>query len=143
MTSSIQNPIEREMNDQISSSSADSVPYRKVLLVRPEFLNHSGTLFGGYLMQWADEMAYIAASLKYPHSQFVTKLFGEFNFVAPVRMGEIITLFSEGNSEGTTSCTVKVWAVNETRNQEVFRTQAVMVNVIDGKKQPIVKPPTS
>jgi|SRR5581483_5808850 len=122
--------------------SASPQAYRKVLLVRPEFLNHSGTLFGGYLMQWADEMAYIAASLKYPHCQFVTKLFGEFNFVTPVRMGEIITLFSEVTAEGTTSCQVKVWAVNETRKQEVFRTQAVMVNVVDGKKQAIAQAST-
>src|SRR5258708_8581579 len=31
------------------------------LLVRPEHLNHHGYLFGGRLLEWLDEQAYIAA----------------------------------------------------------------------------------
>lgn len=41
-------------------------------LVLPEHLNHYGYLFGGYLLQWVDETAYIAATLDYPGSNFVT-----------------------------------------------------------------------
>ena len=40
--------------------------HEKTLLIRPEYLNHGGTLFGGYMMLWADEMAYNAASLTFP-----------------------------------------------------------------------------
>ena len=40
--------------------------HEKTLTIRPEFLNHAGTLFGGYMMQWADDMAYNAASLALP-----------------------------------------------------------------------------
>src|SRR5687767_13395393 len=36
--------------------------HEKTLLIRPEYLNHIQTVFGGYMMQWADDMAFNAAS---------------------------------------------------------------------------------
>ena len=111
--------------------------HEKTLLIRPEFLNHGGTLFGGYMMQWADDMAYNAASLAFPGAIFVTKLFGQFDFKTPVVAGDIIKIFSEVESVGTTSCKIQVWAVNARSTAEVFRTFAVMVNVRDGRKTPL------
>ena len=117
-----------------------SVRHEKTLLIRLEFLNHSGTLFGGYMMQWADDMAYNAASLAFPSASFVTKLFGQFDFKAPVRGGDIIKIYSEVESCGTTSCKILVWAINARTQSEVFRTFAVMVNARDGKKVPFDEP---
>ncbi len=111
--------------------------HEKTLLIRPEFLNHAGTLFGGYMMQWADDMAYNAASLAYPEADFVTKLFGPFDFQSPVRQGDIIKIYSEVESEGHTSCKVVIWAINARTKVDVFRTFAVMVNVKDGHKAPL------
>lgn len=108
--------------------------HEKTVLIRPEFLNHGGTLFGGYMMQWADDMAYNAASLAFPGAIFVTKLFGQFDFKSPVIAGDIIKIFSEVESVGTTSCKILVWALNARTDAEVFRTFAVMVNVKDGRK---------
>src|SRR5438552_1720066 len=116
--------------------------HEKTLLIRPEFLNHAGTLFGGYLMQWADEMAYNAASLTFPDGNSVTRLFGQFEFTAPVRQGDIIKIFSEVESIGTTSCKILVWAINARNRAEVFRTFAVMVNVRDGTKIPLASSTT-
>jgi acyl-CoA hydrolase len=113
--------------------------HEKTLLIRPEFLNHGGTLFGGYMMQWADEMAYSAASLTFPSANFVTKLFGQFDFKSPVRGGDIIKIFGEVEGRGTTSCRIQVWAINARTGVEVFRTFAVMVNVRDGKKVPLTE----
>ena len=114
--------------------------HETTLLVRLEFLNHFGTLFGGYMMQWADDMAYSAASLAFPTANFVTRLFGQFEFNAPVRGGDIIKVYSEVGSRGTTSCKIQVWAINARTEVEVFRTFAVMVNVRDGKKVPLEPP---
>jgi acyl-CoA hydrolase len=111
--------------------------HEKTLVIRPEFLNHGGTVFGGYMMQWADDLAYVAASLAYPDANFVTKLFGQFDFKSPVTTGDIIKIFSQVESVGTTSCKVQVWAVNARSATEVFRTFAVMVNVQDGHKVPL------
>ena len=79
------------------------------------------------MMQWADDMAYNAASLAFPSAGFVTKLFGQFDFKSPVRGGDIIKIFSEVESRGTTSCKILVWAINARTQAEVFRTFAVMV----------------
>src|SRR5438128_8496879 len=113
-------------------SHADSLlmmRHEKTFLIRMEFLNHGGTLFGGYMMQWADEMAYTAASLAYPSASFVTKLFGQFDFTSPVGLGDIIKVYSLVESAGTTSCKIQVWAVNARTQAQVFRTFAVMVTV--------------
>ena len=116
---------------------AIEIRHEKTLLIRSEFLNHYGTLFGGYMMQWADDMAYNAASLAYPGASFVTKLFGQFDFTSAVRGGDIIKIFSQVDSVGRSSCRIKVWAINARTNADVFRTFAVMVNVQDGKAVPI------
>jgi acyl-CoA hydrolase len=121
----------------MSSPAPTPVRHEKTLLIRNEFLNHYGTLFGGNMMQWADDMAYNAASLAFPEARFVTKLFGQFDFMSPARCGDIIKIFSEVESVGTTSCRIKVWAVNARTSASVFSTFAVMVNVKDGKAVPI------
>lgn len=120
-------------------SAQSPTRHEKTILIRPEFLNHAGTLFGGYMMQWADEMAFGAATLAFPGNSFVTKLFGQFDFTTPVRLGDIIKVYSEVETVGTTSCQVKVWAENAQTGAAVFKTFAVMVNAQDGRKQPIVR----
>ena len=121
----------------MNSAPPQTIRHEKTLVIRPEFLNHAGTVFGGYMMQWADDLAYVAASLAYPEANFVTKLFGQFDFKSPVVAGDIIKIFSQVESVGTTSCKVQVWAVNARIATEVFRTFAVMVNVHKGRKVPL------
>ena len=118
----------------MSVSPDSSLRHEKTMLIRPEFLSHGGTLFGGYMMQWADEMAYNAASLAFPDAIFVTKLFGQFDFMLPVKAGDIIKIYSQVESVGHTSCKIEVWAVNARNGAEVCHTFAVMVNVKDGRK---------
>lgn len=119
---------------------AQRILHEKTLLIRPEFLNHGGTVFGGYMMQWADDMAYNAASLAFPAANFVTKLFGPFDFKSPGHAGDILKIFSQVERAGTTSCTIQVWAINARTQAEVFRTHAVMVNIQDGCKTPLAPP---
>ena len=121
----------------MSESTALSVRHEKTQLIRPEFLNHGGTLYGGYMMQWADDMAYNAASLAFPNAIFVTKLFGQFDFTSPAVAGDIIKIYSQVESVGMTSCKIMVWGINARNAAEVFRTFAVMVNVKDGRKTPL------
>jgi acyl-CoA hydrolase len=115
--------------------------HEKTLLIRPEFLNHAGTVFGGYMMKWADDMAFNAASLTFPGASFVTKLFGQLDFIKPVLAGDIIKVCGQVISRGKTSCKVQVWSFNALTNEKVFDTFAVMVNVRAGHKLPL--PPES
>ncbi len=113
------------------------LPHEKTVLIRPEFLNHAGTLFGGNMMMWADDMAYNAATLLFPSATFVTKLFGPIDFTTPVALGHIIKIYSHVESRGNTSCKVQVWAINATTGADVFSTYAIMVNVRDQQKIPL------
>ena len=108
--------------------------HERTLLIHPEFLNPEGNLFGGNMMKWADDMAYIAASLAFPEATFVTKLFGQFDFKEPVRLGSIITIYSQVVETRVTSARTDVWAADNRSGDEVFRTFAVMVNVKNGQK---------
>ncbi|MEQ1861583.1 MAG: RpiB/LacA/LacB family sugar-phosphate isomerase [Chthoniobacteraceae bacterium] len=112
--------------------------HEKTLLIRPEYLNHHGTVFGGYMMKWADDMAFNSATLSLPGTAFVTRCFGAFDFTSAVRSGDIIKVYARVESVGTSSCNVAVWCLDAMTRATVFRTSAVMVNVgPDGKKAPI------
>jgi ribose 5-phosphate isomerase B len=112
--------------------------HEKTLVIRPEHLNHHLTVFGGYMMKWADDVAFSAATLTFPGSEFVTRVVDAFDFANAVRSGDIIKVFARVESVGTTSCKVAVWCLNAESKVTVFRTTIVMVNVgPDGKKAPI------
>lgn len=108
-------------------------PYSKYFLVRPQDLNHAGTLFGGAMMAMADEMAFIAATLTYPHCTFVTKVFKEFDFISGPVEGEIVKIESEVLRKGRTSVTVSVNATNAANGRPIFATEAVLVNAQGGQ----------
>jgi len=100
-----------------------------MLLIRPEYLNHVGTLFGGYMLMWADEMAFTAASLTFPAANFVTRHFEAFDFTAPAGKGDILRIRSRVVRVGNTSCTVEIVGEKARDEELIFRTTAVMVNV--------------
>jgi acyl-CoA hydrolase len=112
--------------------------HEKTLLIRPEYLNHIQTVFGGYMMQWADDMAFNAASLAFPQAAFVTRRFDCFDFTSPVRSGDIIKVYARVTRVGATSCAVEVWSANARTGAEVFRTSAVMVNVDGAGKKKVI-----
>ena len=112
--------------------------HEKTLLIRPEFLNQRGTVFGGYMMQWADDMAFNAASLTFPKAAFVTRRFDAFDFTTPVANGDILKVYSRVQRIGASSCVVSVWCVNARSRESVFSTGAVMVHIApDGTKAAI------
>jgi len=116
---------------------ADSQIFSNYFLVRNQDLNHAGTLFGGAMMAWADELAYIAASLSHPGCHFVTKVFERFDFIGGPALGDIVRIDAQVISKGRSSVRVQVsgsWAIN---GQPIFSTQTSMVNARDGHSVPI------
>src|SRR5690349_9417008 len=95
--------------------------FTKSVVVRPQDLNHAGTLFGGVLMALADELAFIAATLTHPGCTFVTKVFHEFNFISGAISGDIVQIEAEVLKTGTSSVTVAVKGRNAVTGQEIFQ----------------------
>jgi uncharacterized protein (TIGR00369 family) len=109
-------------------------------LVLPEHLNHYGYLFGGYLLQWVDEAAYIAASLDYPGSNFVTVAMDRVEFHRSIRQGAILRFEVQRQRVGTTSARYQVEVFDGTAPQPVFSTQITFVGLgVDGAKRPLPK----
>ena len=108
-------------------------------LVLPGDLNHYGFLFGGRLLAWIDEASWIAASLDYPHCQFVTIAMDTVEFHHSVREGTILRITCLREREGNTSVSYSVAVIDENAGPHaIFTTRVTFVSVNDaGTKQAI------
>jgi len=102
-------------------------------LVLPGDLNHYGSLFGGRLLAWVDEAAWIAASAEFPHCQFVTIAMDKIEFRHGVGDGTILRINCERTKKGRTSVTYEV-LVTDVKNAPqvaIFQTNVTFVSVND------------
>jgi acyl-CoA hydrolase len=111
-------------------------------LVRPEHMNHYGFLFGGYLLQWIDEIAYITAAVEFPEHRFVTVAMDNVEFRERIQIGEVLRLCVDQTHVGTTSVRYRIQAFgtvhSSARDTALFETGIAFVNVDDrGQKTPI------
>tara|TARA_R110002096_G_scaffold45372_13_gene121919 strand:- start:7155 stop:7496 length:342 start_codon:yes stop_codon:yes gene_type:complete len=108
-------------------------------LVLPEHMNHFGFLFGGYLLKWVDEFAWMAASLEYPGCSFVTVGMNEVAFRQSVQSGAILRFETSRLKQGNTSATYQVKVFLE--DAVIFSTEVTQVRLDEsGKKQSLPKP---
>lgn len=102
-------------------------------IVRPEHLNHHGYLFGGAMLKWVDEFAWIAASLDFPGCTLVTVAMNDIVFKQRVINGTILRFHVHFLEQGHTSVryTVDVFADEPGAIEErwVFATQVTFVRV--------------
>ena len=102
-------------------------------LVMPEDLNHHGYLFGGRILQWVDEYAYIAASLEFPNCNLVTVALDHVEFRKSVLQGTVLRFHVQQGRLGTTSVqyNVNVFKANEDDAEPIFSTGVTYVRVDD------------
>lgn len=111
-------------------------------LVLPEYMNDQGSLFGGYLLKWLDEFAYITASMEFPGNRFVTIALRNVEFKHPIVCGQILRFSVSRGRLGKTSVEYGVEVYGETDKQHydgiLFATKITFVNVTEtGDKAPI------
>lgn len=110
-------------------------------LVMPENLNHYGRLFGGYMLKWVDEAAWVAATLDFPQHRFVTIGMDKVEFRYGVREGTILRLVADKSRIGNTSVSyhIAVFKNDESApEQAIFSTIVTLVNVdAEGNKAPL------
>lgn len=71
-------------------------------------LNHHGTLFGGQLLKWVDEYAWMAASLDFTGKRLVTRAMDNIEFKNSAPNGAILRFVIEKERTGHTSATYAV-----------------------------------
>lgn len=114
-------------------------------LVRTENLNHYGKLFGGELLKWVDEYVWIAASLDFPATSFVTRAMDNCNFKYGVENGAILRFHIERISVGNTSVrySADVYASmpEEPGERHIFSTQITLAAIDSAGKKCAVPDP--
>jgi acyl-CoA hydrolase len=115
-------------------------------VVRPEFLNHYGYLFGGFLLKWVDEIAWIAASRDHPGCHFVTVAMDRVEFHRGVREGAVLRFDAVTSCRGTTSVnySVHVYADDlETGDEEPIFTTCITFVRVDDQGRKLALPPAA
>ncbi|MGM7636769.1 acyl-CoA thioesterase [Bacillus sp. Hm123] len=84
----------------------------KTSYVLPPDTNHHGTLFGGKLMAYIDDIASITAT-KLARKPVVTASTDSVDFLKPIRVGDAVTLEAMVSYTGTTSMEVFVKVLSE------------------------------
>lgn len=106
------------------------------LLVRPEHLNHHGSLFGGRLLEWLDEQAYIAAITRLDYrANLVTVAIDNVEFHQQVRKGAVLRFRSMLVHVGRTSLTVHTEVSLMPRRLSIFEAYVTFV-ALDEKSNP-------
>lgn len=76
-------------------------------IVLPHHTNAIGTVFGGTVMSWVD-IAAAACALRHCRCQVVTASIDAMHFLAPIKLGWIVTLKAAINFTARSSCEVGV-----------------------------------
>jgi len=87
-------------------------------IVLPGDLNDYGSLFGGTLLKWIDEIAYIRVSLDFPGQHFVTIGLDHVEFRHPIKQGQILKFKCNKTRVGNTSVTYNVKVVGARYNRD-------------------------
>ena len=98
-------------NQKVKSAPQVALPVDKELVLKvipmPSDCNANGDIFGGWVMAQVD-LAGSVIPARHTQGRMATVAVNEFIFKQPVRVGDILSFFSELTRIGRTSITVKV-----------------------------------
>lgn len=111
------------------------------VLMMPRDTNYHGTIFGGVILSHIDQAGAVAA-MRAGCRQVVTVAMDKVEFHQPVRVGELVSFYTEIVRRGNTSITIQVRVEATQRDGgkslPVTSAQITFVNVNqDGKKIPV------
>lgn len=81
-------------------------------LMIPAYANFGGKIHGGTLLSLMDKVAYVCAA-KHAGNYCVTASIDTVNFLAPVEVGELVSLMASINYVGNTSVVVGIKVISE------------------------------
>lgn len=122
----------------MESKKDNNMKYFTRKMVAPKDLNSNGTLFGGRVLDWIDEEAYIYCSCQLNNDRVVTRKIGSIDFNHSAIRGDIVEIGMETVNFGTTSITVRCHVRNKRTEQVITSVEEIVfVNLgPDGKPAP-------
>lgn len=108
-------------------------------LVKPEDLNPANRLFGGRILEWADEAAALYAMCQMQSRSLVTLKISEVIFKKPVFQGDILDFYCTRSRVGKSSMNVvlqvkKKDVAGTSQEEEVFCCEFIFVRVDENGK---------
>lgn len=131
------------MSEGVAARTVTESQSERSEIIFPSDANAIGNLFGGRLMQFIDLVGAMAAS-RHARAYTVTASMDHLDFVAPVKVGDLLILKSSVNRAFRTSMEVGVKAMVEDVREGHFRhvSSAYLTFVaVDAKGQRIEVPP--
>jgi|SRR5690606_20288102 len=127
------------------SAAASSTPHGDLTirtLAMPADTNGAGDIFGGWVLSQMDIAGAVAAVDKVG-GRVVTVAIEAMTFISPVKVGDVLSVYTEIVRIGTTSITISMeaWAHSAERQNPVKVTEGRFVYVAlddDGRKRRIV-----
>ena len=109
------------------------------VLMLPRDTNGEGSIFGGVILSYIDQAAFVEAR-RQAHHRYVTVAMKEVVFKAPVYVGDVLSLYAQAIKLGRSSITVEVKVMAERfepprRSAHVTEAEVVMV-AVDDDRQP-------
>ena len=114
-------------------------------IAMPADTNANGDIFGGWVMSQMDQAGGIAG-VERAQGRVVTVAVDAMHFIQPVRVGDVLCVYTRIERVGRTSMTIKVeaWARRFQTRQREKVTQATFTFVaIDAEGRPRPVPPAS
>lgn len=105
----------KKSDQQNNADNYRSVSYSETVLTElmiPAYANFGGKIHGGTLLSLMDKVAYVCAA-KHAGNYCVTASIDTVNFLAPVEVGELVSLMASINYVGNTSVVVGIRVVSE------------------------------
>lgn len=109
------------------------------VVMMPRDANHYGTIFGGIVLSYIDQAAFIEAR-RHGNHRWVTVSVDKVEFRAPVHIGDVVSFLTTTERTGTTSVQVRirVEATRDTTAEVVHVTEASLTMVaVDASCKPI------
>ena len=116
------------------------------VVMMPRDTNASGTIFGGVILSYIDQAAFVEARRQACH-RYVTVMMNKVDFKQPVYVGDTLTLYAETTKIGRTSVHIHVNVVADRFNEpdtivSVTAADVIFVAIDDrGRHTPIEECP--
>ena len=93
--------------DQLPEKPVSASRAETTHLVLPGQANALGSIFGGVVMQWIDEIAAVAA-LRHANGAAVTAAVDALHFLAPIHIGDLVVMRAQVNAVSRSSIEIGV-----------------------------------
>jgi acyl-CoA hydrolase len=103
----------------------------------PSHLNSVNRLFGGKLLAWIDEEAFIFAKCQLKVNNLVTKYISEVDFMSPAMQDDIIQFGFETIAIGNTSIKIKCQVRNKETGKILVEVDEIVFVAVDRAGSPV------